>query len=75
MALADGHDDFYLPAAAELYHCWLHIPTLLSKYCWYWSSTQRSAYYAFTMHFVAGTQDTNGKVDELRVRPVRRFFI
>lgn len=72
---ADGHDDFYLPAAAELYHCWLHIPTLLSKDYWYWSSTQRSASYAFGMYFGAGYQDGNVKLFELRVRPVRRFLI
>lgn len=38
---------------------------------WYWSSTQRSAYFAFDMLFDVGTQGNNGKDDELRVRPVR----
>jgi hypothetical protein len=42
---------------------------------WYWSSSQRSAYYAFYMHFDDGIQLSNGKGDELRVRPVRRFPI
>lgn len=72
---ADGHDDFYLPAAAELYHCWLHIPTLLSKDCWYWSSMQRSAYNAFSLGFGGGLQTSYAKYTELRVRPVRRFFM
>ncbi|SBW79870.1 hypothetical protein PVE_R1G1984 [Pseudomonas veronii 1YdBTEX2] len=38
---------------------------------WYWSSTQRSAYHAFTMLFDDGYQGTSAKTDELRVRPVR----
>ena len=72
---ADGHHDFYLPAAAELYHCWLNVPELFAKDNWYWSSTQRSAYLAFTMDFDDGLQDLTGKTLELRVRPVRRLFI
>ena len=42
---------------------------------WYWSSTQRSANYAFSMDFDDGYQDTSGKNVELRVRPVRRELI
>ncbi|MEN1641778.1 DUF1566 domain-containing protein, partial [Pseudomonas aeruginosa] len=38
---------------------------------WYWSSTQRSAYHAFTMIFYVGFQDSYAKDFELRVRPVR----
>ncbi len=72
---ADGHTDFYLPAAGELYHCWLHVADLFRKDCYYWSSSQRSAYYAFYMYFDAGRQYDYVKDDELRVRPVRRFFI
>ncbi|WP_203009065.1 DUF1566 domain-containing protein [Pseudomonas paraversuta] len=72
---ADGHHDFYLPACAELYHCWVNVPDLFAKDTWYWSSTQRSANGAFTMNFVAGNQVSYGKSFELRVRPVRRLFI
>ena len=72
---ADGHHDFYLPAAAELYHCWLNVPELFAKDTWYWSSSQRSANFAFTMYFGGGNQLTGGKCTELRVRPVRRLFI
>jgi hypothetical protein len=72
---AEGHTDFYLPACAELYHCWVNAPELFAKDTWYWSSSQRSAGYAFLMYFDAGTQDTTVKGNELRVRPVRRFFI
>ncbi|HBO4556407.1 TPA: DUF1566 domain-containing protein [Pseudomonas aeruginosa] len=72
---ADGHSDFYLPAAAELYQGWLNAPELFAKDRWYWSSTQRSAHRAFTMYFGDGYQVTVGKTSELRVRPVRRMFI
>ncbi|SDB54190.1 DUF1566 domain-containing protein [Pseudomonas sp. NFACC13-1] len=69
---ADGHSDFDLPAAAQLYQAWVH--DLISEGV-YWSSSQRSADFAFGMYFDAGCQGGNAKYDELRVRPVRRFFI
>ncbi|HFX2956000.1 TPA: DUF1566 domain-containing protein [Pseudomonas aeruginosa] len=72
---ADGHSDFYLPAAAELYQGWLNAPELFAKDRWYWSSTQRSALTAFCVVFVDGHQGSTGKLSELRVRPVRRMFI
>jgi len=73
---ADGHHDFYLPACAELYHCWVNVPELFTKDTWYWSSTQRSAYIAFCVYFDDGGQNVSGgKSFELRVRPVRRLFI
>jgi hypothetical protein len=73
---ADGHQDFYLPACAELYHCWVNVPELFAKDTWYWSSSQRSAHFAFDMTFGDGIQFNLGaKTNELRVRPVRRFFI
>ncbi|ATR83809.1 DUF1566 domain-containing protein [Pseudomonas sp. HLS-6] len=42
---------------------------------WYWSSSQRSANYAFSMSFDVGLQDITDKGHELRVRPVRRSLI
>ena len=42
---------------------------------WYWSSSQRSANYAFHLFFDDGLQGISGKYYVLRVRPVRRFFI
>ncbi len=42
---------------------------------WYWSSSQRSANNAFLQHFVVGYQGNSGKLNELRVRPVRRELI
>ena len=72
---ADGHHDFYLPAAAELYHCWLNCPEVFAQDRYYWSSSQRSADTAFGMLFGVGYQYGLAKNVELRVRPVRRFFI
>ncbi|MCG6574916.1 DUF1566 domain-containing protein [Pseudomonas sp. AF32] len=69
---ADGHSDFDLPAAAQLYQAWAH--DLITE-GYYWSSSQRSAHNAFLMDFDAGFQDNYAKSYELRVRPVRRFFI
>lgn len=71
----EGHADFYLPAAAELYHCWLTCPEVFAKDTWYWSSSQRSAYLAFSMVFVVGYQSYRVKGCELRVRPVRRIYV
>lgn len=42
---------------------------------WYWSSSQRSANYAFGQYFDDGDQFFLAKVNELRVRPVRRVLI
>ena len=72
---ADGHHDFYLPAAAELYQGWLNCPEVFAQDCYYWSSSQRSALSAFDMYFGGGGQGLSGKDDDPRVRPVRRFFI
>lgn len=69
---ADGHADFDLPAAAQLHQAWAH--DLISKGA-YWSSSQRSAHYAFYVYFDDGYQGNFGKSIELRVRPVRRRFI
>ncbi|WP_110993096.1 DUF1566 domain-containing protein [Pseudomonas sichuanensis] len=41
----------------------------------YWSSSQRSALSAFSMHFGDGIQFYYGKFNELRVRPVRSEVI
>ncbi|KHK61159.2 hypothetical protein, partial [Pseudomonas frederiksbergensis] len=40
---ADGHRDFYLPAASELYQGWLNCPEVFAQDTYYWSSSQRSA--------------------------------
>lgn len=69
---ADGHEDFDLPAATQLHQAWAH--DLIAKGA-YWSSSQRSAYFAFSVYFDDGSQGDYDKYDELLVRPVRRFFI
>lgn len=42
---------------------------------WYWSSSQRSAYTAFSLDFDVGYQGNDVKDYELRVRPVRSELI
>lgn len=69
---ADGHSDFYLPAATELYQAWAHDLIISGAY---WSSSQRSANNAFLMHFDVGIQYNYAKGSELRVRPVRSVLI
>lgn len=69
---ADGHSDFDLPAASQLYQVWAY--DLIAEGA-YWSSSQRSAHYAFLMHFGDGYQLNHVKSFELHVRPVRRKFI
>ncbi|WP_442108732.1 DUF1566 domain-containing protein [Pseudomonas sp. NUPR-001] len=72
---ADNHNDFYLPAAAELHQGWVSCPEVFAQDCYYWSSSQRSADVAFLMSFGDGIQSDYDKNYELRVRPVRRLFI
>ncbi|HHN2555369.1 TPA: hypothetical protein ACRN0X_003919 [Pseudomonas aeruginosa] len=42
---------------------------------WYWSSSQYSAYYAFSTLFNDGSTDGSGKDFAFRVRPVRKILI
>ncbi|MBX8534581.1 DUF1566 domain-containing protein [Pseudomonas cichorii] len=72
---ADGHTDYHLPAASELYQCWLNCPELFDKAPWYATSTQYSANFIYVMGFSVGRQDNDRKFIERRVRPVRRKFI
>lgn len=77
---ADGHTDFYLGAAAEMYQGWLNCPDKFDQDVYYYTSTQFSAYGAYLMDFSDGGQGhdytCNGyKDDERSVRPVRRRFI
>ncbi|EXF95767.1 hypothetical protein HK44_020420 [Pseudomonas fluorescens HK44] len=70
---ADGHHDFFLGSPADMHQVWVN--GLITKGA-YWTSTQRSADFAFTMVFGGGYSYYGGvKVNELRVRPVRRLFI
>ncbi len=72
---ADGHEDFCLPSIAELNHAWAYLPDSFDENWYYISSTQRSAYGAFDLHFGDGYQYYGGKSNECFVRPVRRLLI
>ena len=69
----DGHNDFYLPSSGELHHGYLYLPESFEK-DWYISSTQRSAYRAYTMDFVDGWLGNGVKDNERLARPVRRIL-
>ena len=69
----DGHKDFYLPSFGELHHGYLYLPESFEK-DWYISSTQRSAYGAFSMDFGVGWLTSLGKYVERLARPVRRIL-
>ncbi|MFJ9993376.1 hypothetical protein ACIQSO_21900 [Pseudomonas putida] len=42
---------------------------------WHWLSSQRSAYYAYTMCFEVGWLNYDGKLNEFLVRPVRSLIL
>ncbi|MCH0754289.1 DUF1566 domain-containing protein, partial [Pseudomonas aeruginosa] len=68
-----GHNDFYLPAQAELMLAWANVPEVFAE-GWCWSSTQYSAYSAFYTFFYDGYTYYGGKGSDFRVRPVRRLL-
>ncbi|NMY04594.1 DUF1566 domain-containing protein [Pseudomonas sp. WS 5059] len=72
---ADGHADFYLGAAAEMYQGWLNCPDKFDQDAYYYTSTQFSADYAYSVGFSGGGQDFGYKYGARSVRPVRRRFI
>ncbi|WDG79179.1 DUF1566 domain-containing protein [Pseudomonas chlororaphis] len=71
---AEGHADFYLPAIGELHHGWQYAPESFNEEWYYLSSSQYSAYYAYSMDFEDGWLDNDDKDYERVVRPVRRFL-
>ncbi|MCH0754343.1 DUF1566 domain-containing protein, partial [Pseudomonas aeruginosa] len=68
-----GHNDFYLPAQAELMLAWANVPEVFAE-GWCWSSTQYSADLAFSTSFSDGNAYDFGKYYDFRVRPVRRLL-
>ena len=70
----DGHNDFYLMARREASFLEITVPQVFAQ-AYHWTSSQRSAYYAYTMDFEVGWLGSNGKLSERLARPVRRKFI
>jgi hypothetical protein len=68
----DGHNDFYLPARAEMWAARANTPELFEK-AFHWTSTQLSSYYAFVQDFEHGTSHWGSKDYGYRVRPFRRI--
>lgn len=76
-----GFIDWYLPAAWELYECFKTayiVNSILGttngfKFSSYWSSTESSSNYAYSMNFRIGVIIDNFKGDSYNVRAVRRF--
>ncbi len=69
------HEDFYLPAHAELCLLWINVPQLFEKEGWYWSSTQYSSDNAWAQDFAYGDSNVRSKFNEFRSVAVRRLVI
>lgn len=70
----DGHKDFYLMARREASLLEITVPDVFTQ-SYHWTSSQRSAYFAYGMVFEDGWLDHDGKGYERLARPVRRKFI
>ena len=68
----EGHRDFYLPARREMALAEMNLADHFAK-GWYWSSTQYSAYGAWTQNFDDGSQLAYSKDYPGRARAVRRL--
>ena len=68
-----GHQDWHLPAAAELRALSATVPELFGQDGYYWSSTQYSRGHAWFQDFEYGYSYYLGKDNELRARPVRKI--
>lgn len=72
--IIEGHNDLYLPADREAAACYAIARERFQKR-WHWTSTQRSASYAFIRGFGDGDQHYYHKYSRYYVRPVRRLII
>lgn len=70
----DGHKDFYLMARREASFLEITVPDVFAK-AYHWTSSQRSADYAYDLDFEDGWLGYGGKSGERLARPVRRKFI
>ena len=76
-----GFKDWYLPSAWELSQCFnsaLVINTVLGpangfKFASYWSSSEVNYFNSVSFHFNLGFMNSNTKINDFRVRAVRRF--
>ncbi|WP_330208920.1 DUF1566 domain-containing protein [Pseudomonas sp. Z13] len=70
----EGHKDFYLMARREASFLEITVPEVFTQ-SYHWTSSQRSANYAYIMDFGGGWLDGLVKLIERLARPVRRKFI
>jgi hypothetical protein len=78
---AGGFSDWYLPSAWELNQCYnaaFIVNSVLGPangfhFASYWSSTEVNYFNAVSFHFNLGFMNANTKVNDFRVRAVRRF--
>ncbi len=66
------HNDWYLPARAEMWAARANVPELFGK-AFHWTSTQHSSHYAFVQGFEYGGSGWDFKDYEHRVRAFRRI--
>lgn len=69
---ADGHKDFFAPAQCQINMLRANLPDKIKDVGWVLSSTEYSAYYAWSQPFGVGTQYVDDKVNECSVFPVRQ---
>ena len=70
----EGHKDFYLMARREASFLEITVPEVFTL-AYHWTSSQRSADFAYLVDFGDGWLGGNGKGTERLARPVRRKFI
>ncbi|MCE0931625.1 DUF1566 domain-containing protein [Pseudomonas monteilii] len=70
--VGDSHNDFYLPAVAELELIWNSLGS--QDFGWVWSSSQHSAFSGYIFNFDDGTHSGYDKGLFLLVLPVRRVL-
>ena len=68
----EGHNDFYIPSAAELRALSATVPHLFNKDDWYWSSSQYSRDLAWAQYFEGGDSCNIFKGNWCLVRAVRQ---
>lgn len=70
----DGHKDFYLMARREASFLEITAPDMFTQ-AYHWTSSQRSAYRAYSLNFEDGWLGNLGKGSERLAHPVRRIYV